>query len=659
MKSRNLFLSSAVLLSILFVGCAGTSSSSSIESSSSGDSTSEKTTAENLELLKKNVNTKIDSDLTSLRAYQTVYDMYTTGLYGGVYTNEEGQSGIAYCYQQDSITSTELNYNVYDNDVLKYSSKSYQESLLYNTYKDTFPEEKLISNYEITEFYEGDKMFVTMEDKYNPKNSESGATKIRKDSLVGQGYKTFKAQADYVLNQGKVSVPNLNEQFLQYASEKYVSAKEYELEVVIDGDGEVGDTVDVTLTTVEESKLYDLYENIGTYYSDYFFNSTIDIETSIEASFDITEDGYVINYMTVEDAYHVMEDPYKANGTIDYEHTGEDVSSKGYYLYITEVLYDVIGFGENGKQGEKTKVDPIDGLSEKIEKINEIGENSATIDASATKGVSTSTTNHYLINVLYNGEEVLFEQSYGHPITEYRGSRTLTSTSIHYADGYVVTSANDNRDHYSFAADSEGSYSLSNGTIPSDIYSYESTLHADSEGNIIASMTSPDKEDLNLEDYTLYSYSTLSSYDYTAEEYLATIIGCNGLLYNYLNTYYVSMPDSSCEFTTNDDGTTTVTMNSSYYTTYAVCAEALEDTSTDYYDAFILDPLCQVKIALTATLDAEGKVTSFDVTRTYYALESYSCATLSEPLQFGTTHFQETITYDAVGNYKSTEATNA
>lgn len=680
MKSskKNLFLSSMALLSILFVGCSGVVNSSTSESSSEASSSSESTSSsessssssssstdnnkENIAILKEKVNKDADKNLTSLSAYQTVYDTFTLGIYGGVYYNLEGDTGVYYCYTQDSVTSTELSYNVYDNDVMKYNSKSYQESIYYNSlHNGEFPEEKLISDYEMTEFYEDDKMFLTMEDKYNSKNSVSDATKYRKDSLVGQGYRSFKSQADYVLSQGNITIPSLNTQFVSYVEEYYKTASSYDLSVTIDGKGEVGDFVEVTLTTVEETSLYDLYPNIGNYYSSQIFDAKIDIETKIEASFDITENGYEISYMTVDSAYHVMQDPY-IGASMGYTHCGEDISSKNFYLQETEVLYETVGYGELGEDGEKTKVTTDASVSEKLSKVSSIGETAATIDAAATKGESVTTTNHYLIDVMFHGEDVAFEESYHHPMTDYRGSKTLTSTSTHYADGYVVTSANEKRDHYNFAGvtDEETgktSYSLKNGTVASEEFNYLTVLNKDSSGNVVANMTSEDKASLNLKDQILYSYTTLANNGYTADSYLATVVGCNGLLYNYLKTYYVNMPNSDVTFTEGEGNTTTVTMTSSYYSTYSISAEALEDTETDYYDSFINDILCQVKIDLTAVLDSEGRVISFETTRTYYALENYQGTRHSEPLEFGKIHFTESVSYDEVGNYKTSETT--
>ncbi len=680
MKSskKKLFLSSMALLSILFVGCSGVTSSSGSEtssseasssseqsSSSSSSSSSTDNTKENIAILREKVNQDADKNLTSLSAYQTVYDTFTLGIYGGVYSNIEGNTGVYFCYTQDSVTSTELSYKVYDNDVMKYNSKSYQESVYYNlVHNEEFPEEKLISNYEMTEFYDDDnKMFLTMEDKYNTKNSISDTTKYRKDSLVGQGYRSFKSQADYVLSQGNISIPSLNTQFVSYVENYYKTASSYELSVTIDGKGEVGDIVEVKLKTVEETSLYDLYPNIGNYYSSQIYDAKIDIETVIEASFDITENGYEISYMTVDSAYHVMQDPY-IGASMNYTHCGEDISSKGFYLQETEVLYETVGYGELGKDGEKTKVTADANVTEKLSKVSALKETASTIDATATKGESVTTTNHYLIDAMYHGEDVAFEETYGHPMTDYRGSKTLTSSSTHYADGYVVTNANEKRDHYNFAGVTDAttgktSYSLNNGTVASEEFNYTTVLNKDASGNVIANMTSEDKESLNLKDQTLYSSTTLANNGYTADSYLATVVGCNGLLYNYLNTYYVNMPNSDVTFTDGEDNTTTVTMTSSYYSTYSISAEALEDTETDYYDSFINDMLCQVKINLTAVLDSEGRVISFETTRTYYALENYKGTRYSEPLEFGKIHFTEAVSYDAVGNYKTTETTNA
>ncbi len=768
MKSRNLFLSSAVLLSILFVGCASTSSESSPSSndstsqdgSSSGSSVSkDEQTKLNLETLKKKVNTDIDSQLKSVSIGQTVTDLFTTGLYGNIYLTMSGT--LNYCYEEDSVTSTEVDYNIYDNDVASYKAKSYQESVLYYANKNySFPESKKIADYEITQYFDdNNKMYLAMEDNYNVKNSDSGTTSYRKDSLVGQGYKTFKDQSDYVLeaNAG-YSIPDLNAQFLSYATDKYLVASEYELTIESYGDGEVGDSISVKLTTTEESSLYTLYPNIGNYYSSYFLDAKVALLTEITAEFDITENGYEISYMTVDDACQMLQDPY-----IGYEYTGADIESKGLYLYETEVFYDKIKYNKNGKNGEKKVVAEIPGLSEKKEKINEIKTNAAAIDKTATKGKLTQTTKQYIGGLLFYGEDVLFETTFGVPLSQFNGSKTLTSETIHYADGYVVTNAHDERSHYNFASTpisldslysnsglvyndwgkyrlvftgfnatvlNEGTenektivsydntkgkvtkyakdgktvidtykctydedtevftltsdtdktsvtltivdgnfvssnedvlsnsnkftlkdYDISNGTDESSSYSYTSILNADASGNIKASMTSDDNPAYQLDDYTLYSASTLSNNGYTAESYLAGIVGCNTLLYNYLNNYYLNAANSTLEFVENADGTTTVNMTSSVSGKYEDLAQAIEDTETDYWDRYMTDPTCGVDVVLTATLDSKGRVTYLDVERKYMGYENYSLVTLDTPFEFGNVHFTQTVSYDAVGNY--------
>ena len=789
MKSRNLFLSSAMILSILFVGCANTSSSassengvsndtSSSESSSSSSNNDDEQTKLNLADLKKHINTKADDKITSMSFSQTVEDMFTTGMYGNLYLTEIGYLNA--CYKEDSITSTEVEYNIYDNDVSSYKSKSYQESLLYYVRKsNSFNEKKKISDYEITQYYDdNNKMYVTMEDNYNTKNSDSGASKYRKDGLVGQGYRTFKAQSDYVLETAGYSIPDLNTQFLNYATEKYTAASEYTLSVEQYGDGEIGEGFAVKLTTREDSSLYQLYSNIEKYYSNYFLDSKVAILTEIDAEFDIVDDGnggkqYQISYMTVDDAYQILEDPY-----IGYENTGANIESKNLYLYETEVYYDNINYGTLGEDGEKKVASEIPGLSEKLTKINEIKTNAETIDATATSGNMTQTINHSLMGAIYHDEDVAFEKEYGIPLSDFTGSRTLTSESIHYADGYVVTNAHDVRNHYNFdstpitmdniianngkvdngwgeyylvfTADdtktttaldsnkksyithSEGSlskmvetgegdsktttaevtynysydystktytitdqtsgntvctfttngsklvcsdktlfsgdftltgvkksYDMEYGTVASEDYHYTTTLHSDASGNVIAGMTSDDNPNMQLSDYTLYTYSTLYNNGYTADSYLAGVVGCNTLLYNYLYNYYVKTADATCEFTTNTDGTTSITMDSKYYTTFEVVAQLLEDTSTDYYDQFTIDPLCQAHVVLNATLDSQGRVTSLEVTGTYYALETYANVAYETPVEIGSKHFVQTVGYDSVGNYKDATVTAA